>query len=270
MRWVIATLGLMLALSISASAQQKGKSLTNDDFPSGQQQSAPKSDKDKVTDKDTEKDKAGDKAGDKEKAKAQEEWQKKYDENQKKVNTLDKQKTQTELSVQELRNKLKNSGGNSQEFDQLSRQLKESEDKLKDLNSQYSEAQKSSTDLKTEADGKGYKAKVDEPAKADKNGKPNPQYYSQKNTELSDKQKLASEKVQLYQSRINEARQRAYQSRQVDPSRVGSAYYTDPEVKKSMEEAQTELQKAQEELQQTNEKLEKLRREARSSGVDIR
>jgi hypothetical protein len=286
MRWgTLLSLGLLLCLSLPAMAQQKGKTLTNEDFPSGRQvnnettvekekaadEKGDKADKDDKGEKGDKADKEG-KTSEKDKAKAdqEKEWQKKYTQVEQKVSALDKEKTQTELAAQQLRNQLRQGGADPSQFEAIKSQLTAAEQKLKELNSQYDEAKKTIESAKKEGSDKGYKEKKEEISKTTKDGRPNSQYYNKQFESLNERQRLASEKVQLYQARINEARQRAYQSRPSDPNRVGNAYYTDPEAKKGAEEAQTELQKAQEELEKVSQELEKLQRDAKSSGVSIK
>ncbi|MEW6733176.1 MAG: hypothetical protein AB1489_17750 [Acidobacteriota bacterium] len=278
MRWgTLLSLGLLLCLSSPGLAQQRGKVLTNDDFPSGQRVDTKE---EKTDDKDAKKEKSAkddkaDKAGSTEKAEVDKEkkeketaWQKKYSETQTKLNALDRQKTEAELSLQELRNQLKR-GGEPAQVESIASQLRSAEARLKDLNSQYAEAKKLTDDLKKDGSDKGYQEKKDEPPK-EKDGRPNTEYYTKRYRDLSEQQRLAAQKLELYQSRINEARKQTYQDRSGNPNRVGNPYYTDPELKKSVEEAQTEYQKAQEELNRANQELERLQREAKSSGVSIR
>ena len=286
MRWIILTLGLILSLSLPVFAQGS-KTLTNDDFPSGQRSDAKttgEKDKEKeLAAKDTEgKDKDGkedkdskDGKEDKDPAKAaqakkEQDWQKKYAEVEKKNKELDQQKTQLELSVQQMRNRLRAGGGNPQDFDALSEQLRQAENNLKSLNSKYDETQKSLDSFKQEGESSGYKAKKEEIPKTDKDGRPNPTYYTKTYSDLSEKQRMAESKIQLYQSRINEAQQRALQGRSNNGNRVGNPYYTDPETKRILEEAQREMQKAQEDLQKSGAALQELQRDARTKGVSIK
>ena len=280
MRWIILTLGLILSLSLPVFAQGS-RTLTNDDFPSGQRSDAKtteEKDKEKELaakddegkdkdDKDGKDDKDPAKA---EQAKKEQDWQKKYAEVEKKNKELDQQKTQLELSVQQMRNRLRAGGGNPQEFDALSEQLRQAESNLKSLNSKYDETQKSLDGFKKEGETSGYKAKKEEIPKTDKDGRPNPVYYTKNYNDLSEKQRMAESKIQLYQSRINEAQQRALQGRSNTGNRVGNPYYTDPETKRILEEAQREMQKAQEDLQKSSTALQELQRDARSKGVSIK
>jgi DNA repair exonuclease SbcCD ATPase subunit len=279
-------LGLFIALILlSSTPLYAQRALTNDDFaapaPRADKAPADKTSADKANKKDpaTTSDAAptdgkteakASSPAEEQKKKAQEALQKKYNDNQKKLNTLDKEKTQSELQLQELRNRLRASAVDPQQYEALAQQIREAEAKVKDLNNQYGATRQSLDAAKQEADTKGYKFKSEDIPKVDKNGRPNPTYYTKNYGELADRQRLAESKIQLYQARLNEARQRTYQSRSQNPNRVGSPYFTDPEVKKAFEEAQTELQKAQEELQKTTEGLDTLRREARSVGVDVR
>lgn len=283
MRWgIVLSLGLALTLSVPVMAQQKGKTLTNDDFPSGQQVTTKedsKADKDKDKEgeeseetKDgkplTEKEKAEKEKADKEKKKAQEAWQQKFDKAQQKANELDRQKTEAELTAQRLREQLRR-GGEPGEVEAIANQLRAAENRLKDLNGQYDEAKKGIESAKGEGETKGYKYKKEEIPKTDKEGRPNKEYYTKNYSELSEKQKLAEQKLQLYQTRINEAQQRAYQARSTNPNKVGNPYYTDPEVKKTFEESKAEMQKLQEEMERINAELEKLQRDAKSKGVPV-
>jgi chromosome segregation ATPase len=256
---------------------QKGKTLTNDDFPSGQRSDAKTTDeKDKEAaakgDKDTAKDDKDAKTekdpAKAEKLKKEQDWQKKAADTDKKIKELDQQKTQAELAAQDIRNRLRNA--NPQEFDALSQQLKNAEQKLQDLNNKYSEAQKSGEQYKKEGETQGYKAKSEDVPKTTADGRPNKDYYTKSYSDLTQKQNLAASKIQMYQNRLNEAQQRAYQGRSGNPNRVGSSYYTDPEIKKTIEESQKEIQKAQEEYQKTSTALEQLQRDARSKGVPIK
>lgn len=310
MRLILLTFGLVLCLSIPTFAQQqKSKSLTNDDFPSGVRADAKtekekdaekekadkaiaaenKDTKDSKDTKDTKKDskdtkdtkdKAGqDSKGDKdekakkdeEKAKKELEWQKKNAELEQKNKELDKQKTQAELSIQDLRNRLRAGGVDPKEFEALSQQLKQAEQNLSSLNSKYDEAQKSSEQFKKEGEGQGYKQpKLEDIPKTNKDGTPNPTYYTKNYKDLAEKQQTAESKIQLYQTRLNEAQQRAYQGRSNKATRVGNPYYTDPELKKAIDEAQNELKKAQEEYQKSSTSLEQLQKDARNNGVSIK
>ncbi|MBK7996629.1 MAG: hypothetical protein IPK14_25640 [Blastocatellia bacterium] len=169
-----------------------------------------------------------------------------------------------------MRNRLRAGGGNPQDFDALSEQLRQAENNLKSLNSKYDETQKSLDSFKQEGESSGYKAKKEEIPKTDKDGRPNPTYYTKTYRDLSEKQRMAESKIQLYQSRINEAQQRALQGRSNNGNRVGNPYYTDPETKRILEEAQREMQKVQEDLQKSGAALQELQRDARTKGVSIK
>ncbi len=289
MRCFFLTFGLILSLSMPTFAQ-KGKTLTNDDFPSGiradtktEKEKTEEKDKDgKTIDKDDKEDKDSkdnkdskvakdDKAKkDEEKIKKEQEWQKKNTELEQKNKELDQQKTQAEISIQDLRNKLRAGGVDPKEFDALSQQLKEAEQNLGTLNSKYEEVKKSSDQFKKDGEGQGYKPKLENIPKTNKDGSPNPTYYTKNYKDLAEKQQTAESKIQLYQNRLNEAQQRAYQGRSNKATRVGNSYYTDPEIKKAIDEAQNELKKAQEDYQSSITSLEQLQKDARSSGVSIK
>lgn len=304
MRWIFLTFGLILSLSMPTFAQ-KPKTLTNDDFPSGIRADS-KTEKEKEAEKakDEKKDgKSDDKAGEAkdakkddsketkvadskdskedkakkdeekakvEKAKKDQEWQQKNTELEAKQKELDQQKTQAELSVQQLRNRLRSGNLDPKEFDALSQQIKDAEQNLGNLNSKYDDAKKASDQFKKDGEGQGYKPKLEDIAKTNKDGTPNPTYYTKNYKDLSEKQQTAESKIQLYQNRLNEAQQRAYQGRSNKATRVGNSYYTDPETKKAIDEAQGELKKAQEEYEKSTTSLQQLQQDARRSGVPVK
>ncbi|MBI4853589.1 MAG: hypothetical protein HY819_17495 [Acidobacteria bacterium] len=296
MRYILLTFGLILSLSMPTLAQ-KPKTITNDDFPSGiradsktekekeaEKEAEKKDDKSKSDDKDSkdskdskddkvkkdDKTKKDEEKAKEEKAKKDQEWQKKNTELDQKQKELDQQKTQAELSIQQLRNRLRSGNLDPKEFDTLSQQIKDAEQNLGTLNSKYAEAKSASEQFKKEGEGQGYKPKLEDIPKTNKDGSPNPTYYTKNYKDLSEKQQTAESKIQLYQNRLNEAQQRAYQGRSSKATRVGNSYYTDPETKKAIDQAQAELKKAQEEYEKSTTSLEQLQREARSSGVSIK
>lgn len=297
MRWTLLTFALILGLSMSTFAQ-KPKTLTNDDFPSGIRsdsktekekeaektekakdekdkdgKSVAKENKDGKDSKEESKDEKAKKEEEKarlEQAKKDQEWQKKNSDLELKQKQFDQQKTQQELSIQQLRNRLRAGNLDPKEFDSLSQQIKEAEQNLTDLNSKYDEAKKASDQFRKEGEGQGYKPKLEDIPKTNKDGTPNPTYYTKNYAQLSEKQQTAESKIQLYQNRLNEAQQRAFQGRSNKATRVGNSYYTDPETKKAIDEAQAELKKAQEDYEKSTSSLEQLQREARQNGVSVK
>ncbi|CAN5520080.1 ATPase [soil metagenome] len=187
------------------------------------------------------------------------ELKEKYDELQKLLEKLDKEKVQDALDKMKLENKdlMKELNRNLEIFKQLEveQKLQENIDKLKDLAQKQDELAKQSEEKK--ADAKEQKAKQDNLNKKFEDLKKDLKELDKKNSELEEPKKL--ENTEQKQEEIQKEQEKS--SENLNENKKKDAAKSQKDAAKKMEEMSQQMEQAQEkeEAQQDEEDINKLR-----------